>query len=76
MKIFLFDRKAAGHNIGYDECRAMVIVADGTGSALEYAMKNARDEGAGAWVNIRAKVLGEAYAGVQPRIVCSDINNG
>ena len=73
MKIFLFDRKAAGQTIGYDECRSMVIIAENYTHAHLIIHENIRDEGYRPWINLPYTVLGEAAEGVDAGIVCSDI---
>lgn len=73
MKIFLYDRSAAGQTIGFDECRAMVIVAEDFAESQIYLHNNVRDEGHHPWIDLPYTVLGEAAEGVDAGVICSDI---
>lgn len=73
MKIFLFDRIAAGQKVGYDQLRSIVIVAENYTQAHLFIHENVRDEGYRVWINLPYKVLGEAAEGIEAGVVCRDV---
>lgn len=64
--------------IGYDQARAMVVIADSATDARRLAAQHCWDEGPEVWQELRATAtqLGWALRVETPRVVSSDIREG
>lgn len=60
MNIYLINRNPPDTDINWDECRAMVVIAESEEDAREVAMSAHWDEGPDMWKNCYATKVGIA----------------